>query len=81
MFLYAQMPSQVIRHEKSHENRHQERPDWTILRDFKPSVLQVCNGENKNSQEGLKSLKIFQSVGFWHQFSSNFSFEMALEHG
>ena len=48
----------MIKHEKLHENRYQEHPNWTILRDFKPSVLQVSNGENKNISEGLKSLKI-----------------------
>ena len=54
MFLHAQMPSQMVRHEKLHENRYQERPDWKILRALKPSVVQVSNGKNKNSSEGLK---------------------------
>ena len=33
----AQTPSQTIRHEKIHDIRHQECPDWTILKDFMPS--------------------------------------------
>ena len=27
----------MIRHEKIHDIRHQESPDWTILKDFRPS--------------------------------------------
>ena len=54
MFLYAQMTFQAIIHEKLHENRYQDSPDWKILRDLKPSVVQVSNGKNRNSSEGLK---------------------------
>ena len=37
VFLPAHTTSQTIRHEKLHGNRYQERPNWPILRDFKPS--------------------------------------------
>ena len=37
VFLHAQTPSQWIRHEKLHKNRHQERPNRSIFKDFKLS--------------------------------------------
>ena len=60
------MPSQMVGHENLHENRYQERPDWTILRDFKPSVVQVSNGENKNSSDPLKLHNLNVLGTFFH---------------
>ena len=74
------MPSQMIRLEKLHENRYQEHPDWTLLRDFKPSVLFLFSPLLTCTIEGLKSVKTVQFGCSWYLFSCNFSFEMSFEH-
>ena len=51
MVLDAQTPSQTIRHEKLHDIRHQECPDWTILKDFMPSEQKTSFPEIKQNHE------------------------------